>query len=101
MGVHVHPVGAGHDPVLALRPGLQAGLEEEAHRPLGVDERAGVLERQGGLPVHQPAHDAVRVVGAGEERELAQGVEPALGEPATAHSPGLGELCGEILHPPP
>jgi hypothetical protein len=69
---------------LAARPGLEAGLEEQAHRALEVDEVARVLEREPCLAVHEAAHDPVQVVRAGEQRELAHGVEPAVREPATA-----------------
>ena len=44
--VHVHPAGERDDPVLALGPGLEARLEEEPERALGVDEVARVLERE-------------------------------------------------------
>ena len=58
---------------------LQPRLEEQADALLDVDDRPRVVERDGGLPVHDPAHDPVRVVRAGEQRELAQGVHPPPG----------------------
>ena len=62
-----------------MRPGLQAGLEEGPERTLGVNQRAGVLEGDGSLAVHEAAHDPVCVIRAGEQRELTQRVEPSLG----------------------
>ena len=72
------------EPLLALGPGLQARLEEEPERALGVDQVARVLERQRRLAVHDAADEPVQVVGAGEQRELPDGVEPAVRKPAPA-----------------
>ena len=82
-------------PLLALRPALQAGLEEQAERTLRVDERAGVLEGEAGLAVDHAAHDPVEVVGAAEERKLTQRVQPALGKPAAALAPDARDLSCE------
>jgi hypothetical protein len=92
VGVHVHPVGEREYPLLALRPGLKPRLEEQAEGALGVHEIARVLERKDRLPVHDAADDAVEVIGAGEQRELADGVEPAVGQPTTTQAPDPSQL---------
>jgi hypothetical protein len=53
---------------------------------------ARVLEGEAGLPVHDAADDAVQVIRAGEQRELADGVEPAVRQPATAQTPDPSQL---------
>ena len=67
------------NPLLALRPRLQARLEEEPERALDVDEGARVLEREAGLAVDEAADYSVEVVGPGKEGELADRVDPATG----------------------
>jgi hypothetical protein len=57
---------------------LQVRLEEEVHAALEAHERARVRECGRHLAVRDPAHDPVRVVRAGEQSELAHGVEPPL-----------------------
>jgi hypothetical protein len=80
-------------PFLAACPGLEAGLEEQADRALEVDQRARVLEREAGLAVDEAPHDAVQVVGAGEEGQLADGVEPAIRKPAAAEAPDPSQVA--------
>ena len=75
------------------------GLEEEPERALEVHEVAGVLEREPGLAVHEAADEPVGVVGAREEGQLAQCVEPAVREPATAQTPDPGQLHEQRMGP--
>ena len=77
----------------ACRP----GSKKRCRAALPVDQRARVLERDGRLAVDRAAHDPVRVVGAGEQRELAQRVEPALRQPSAAGVPSTPELREKVL----
>ena len=72
------------DPLVVAAPTAAARLEEEAERALEVDELACVLEGESGLAVDQAAHDPVRVVGAGEQQELPERVQPTLRQPSAA-----------------
>ena len=78
MRVHVHDVREVDHPATLFEPALEARLEEEVEAALEVDHAARVVECDGDLPVHEPPHDAVQVVGRGEEKELANGVSPTV-----------------------
>jgi hypothetical protein len=65
-------------PAPLLEPALQAGLEEQMEAAFEVDHAPRVVERGGDLPIHEAPHDAVQVVGRGEEKELPNRVSPTV-----------------------
>ena len=71
VGVQVDPVGEMHEPRPVHRPGLDARLHEHVQGPLQIDDPHCIPEGLVAVAaVHEPAHQLIQHVGAGEQRQL-------------------------------
>ena len=93
LAVEVDPAGEVDDRRLGRRPGLHAGLDEEAHGLLEVDQVARVGEgHRGALRIVDPTpYQPVRVVRGSEEQHLTHHVEQTVGQEARLEGTGAGQ----------